>query len=87
MDPAPFAVFSADGSTYSFATPIAGDPGNHYKLCWGFQPVGLADFNVELDSLVELRGPDNAGFSMESPVEKSPELILSNTLSIIVLAG
>ena len=37
-------------SSYSFGTPVVGVAGSFYILCWGYDPVTMSDFNVEVPS-------------------------------------
>lgn len=50
MNYAPLAT-DADGSnaSYILGTPTFGVIGDFYKLCWGFGPTQLSEFNVEVD--------------------------------------
>ena len=45
--------------SYHFGTPLVGDPGASYRLCWAHNASGaqLADFAVELDPRALLSGP------------------------------
>jgi hypothetical protein len=44
-------------SSYNFGTPVAGLAGGFYVLCWGYDPVNMSDFNVEVDGAAVLAGP------------------------------
>ena len=50
---------SGDGlsANYTFGTPTIGAPGGFYRLCWGYEPVSVQDYNVEVDPEAELAGP------------------------------
>jgi hypothetical protein len=44
-------------SSYSFGTPVVGVAGSFYILCWGYDPVTMSDFNVEVNGAAVLAGP------------------------------
>merc|ERR1719331_1733215 len=44
-------------ASYNFSTPVRGLPGLAYRLCWGWNPVNVSDYNVEIDPDAELVGP------------------------------
>jgi hypothetical protein len=50
-------------ATYTFGSPIFGDPGDQYRLCWGHDPAGLTDFKFEIDPTYGLIGPDRGNYS------------------------
>ena len=43
-----FVNSNGTNATYTFGSPVFGEPGDHYHLCWGHEPVGLTDFNFEI---------------------------------------
>lgn len=53
--PAPSNLETMD---YTFGTPVVGLPGDFYKLCWSHEGGGLEKFNVEIDDVVVLVGPN-----------------------------
>jgi hypothetical protein len=50
-------------ATYTFGSPVFGEPGDQYRLCWGHEPVGLTDFNFEIDPTYGLIGPARGNYS------------------------
>jgi hypothetical protein len=80
---------SAD-STYTFGTPVVGLPGDNYKLCWSPEGGGMDDFNVEIDDIVELVGPNtlDAECTMGLPCDISVTgFALDDSSSLLVIPG
>merc|ERR1719281_1163513 len=50
-------------ATYTFGSPLFGDPGDQYRLCWGHDPGGLTDFKFEIDPAYGLIGPATGNYS------------------------
>jgi hypothetical protein len=50
-------------SVYNFGTPVVGKPRMDYVLCWGHNPQKVVDYNVEIDNLFILNGPDVADYN------------------------
>jgi hypothetical protein len=49
-------------TSYDFGTPVIGYPGDQYRLCWGHEPIELADYKYEIDATAELVGPITLDF-------------------------
>ena len=50
MESAPPGDASTTDETFSFGTATSGLPGNFYKVCWGYNPTSLSDYNVVTES-------------------------------------
>ena len=51
---------SNESVIYDFGTPVTGEPGTHYKVCWGrnsgLTAADLTEFKLEVDPTGELIG-------------------------------
>ena len=47
--------------TYFLGTPITGVSGGFHRVCWGYAPVTMFDYKVQIDGTTHLRNPLHRG--------------------------